>query len=72
MALKRPLPVFPFAFGTDAFLNPPYLVCVLLLIVSAFSLGASPSITNTSFIPMSVRDETRKNKFLDIRERRVC
>lgn len=72
MALKRPLLVFALAFGADAFLNPPYLVCVLLLIVSAFSLGASPSITNTSFTPMSVSDETRKNKFLDIRDHHLC
>lgn len=47
------------------FLKPPYLASVLLLIVSALILGASPSITKTSFIPMSVRDETLKNKFLD-------
>lgn len=72
MALKRPLLVVALAFGADAFLNTPYLVCVLLFIVSAFSLGASPSITKTSFTPMSVSDETRKNKFLDIRDHHLC
>ncbi|KAI3364270.1 hypothetical protein L3Q82_011075 [Scortum barcoo] len=36
--------------------------------VSALSLGASPSITKTSFTPMSVRDDTLKNKFLDTAE----
>lgn len=62
-ALKRPLLVF-LDVGTEAFLNLPYLVSVLLLIVSALSFGASPSITNTSFTPISVRDDTLKNKFL--------
>lgn len=62
--LKRPLLVF-LDLGTEAFLNPPYLVSVLLLIVSALSFGASPSITNTSFTPIRVRDDTLKNKFLN-------
>lgn len=64
-ALKRPLLVFVVDLWAEAFLNPPYLVSVLLLMVSAFSLGASPSITKTSFTPISVRDDTLKNKFLD-------
>lgn len=67
IALKRPLLVFTLHLAADAVLNPPYLVCVLLLIVSAFNLGASPSITNTSLTPIRVSDETRKNKFLDTR-----
>ncbi len=72
-ALKRPLLVFVVGFGAEAFLNfPPYLVSCLLLMVSALSLGASPSITKTSFTPMSVREDTRKNKFLDTKEQRYC
>ena len=67
-ALKRPLLVFVVDLGAEAFLNPPYLVSVLLLMVSALSFGASPSITNTSFTPMSVRDDTLKNKFLETKE----
>ena len=63
-ALKRPLLVLVVLLVAAAFLNPPYLVSVLLFIVSALSFGASPSITNTSFTPMSVRDDTLKNKFL--------
>lgn len=55
-------------FGAEAFLNPPYLVSVLFFMVSALSLGASPSITKTSFTPISVRDETLKNKFLGTKE----
>lgn len=64
-ALKRPLLVLFVDFVAGAFLNPPYLVSALLLMVSALSLGASPSITKTSFTPMSDRDDTLKNKFLD-------
>lgn len=63
-ALKRPLLVLVLLFVEEVFLKPPYLASVLLLIVSALSLGASPSITKTSFTPISVRDETLKNKFL--------
>lgn len=63
-ALKRPLLVFVVRLVAAAFLNPPNLVSVLLLMVSALSLGASPSMTKTSFIPISVRDDTLKNKFL--------
>lgn len=67
-ALKRPLLVFVVDLGAEAFLNRPYLVSVLLLMVSALSLGASPSITKTSFTPISVRDDTLKNKFLDTKQ----
>lgn len=63
-ALKRPLLVLVLLVVEEVFLKPPYLASVLLLIVSALSLGASPSTTKTSFTPMSVRDETLKNKFL--------
>lgn len=64
-ALKRPLLVFLAAGGLGAFFwNPPNLISFLLLIVSALSLGASPSMTKTSFTPISVRDDTRKNKCL--------
>lgn len=63
-ALKRPLPVLVVHLGAAAFLNPPNLFSVLLLIVSALSLGASPSMTKTSFTPIRVRDDTLKNKFL--------
>lgn len=63
-ALKRPLLVFVVRLGAAGFLEPPNLFFVLLLIVSAFSLGASPSMTKTSFTPISVRDDTLKNKFL--------
>lgn len=68
-ALKRPLLVLVEDLGAEAFLNPPYLVSVLLLMVSALSLGASPSITKISFTPMSVRDDTLKNKFLDAKKK---
>lgn len=63
-ALNRPLLVVVLLFVEEVFLKPPYLASVLLLIVSALSLGASPSITKTSFTPISVRDETLKNRFL--------
>lgn len=63
-ALKRPLVVFEATLDSNFFLNPPNLVSVLLLMVSAFILGASPSMTKTGLIPISVREETRKNRFL--------
>lgn len=63
-ALKRPLLVLVVLFVEEVFLKPPYRDSVLLLIVSALSVGASPSITKTSFTPISVKDETLKNKFL--------
>ena len=66
--LKRPLLVSVADLGAEAFLNPPYLVAALLRIVSDLSLGASPSMTKTSFTPISVRDDSRKNKFLDTKE----
>lgn len=67
-ALKRPLLVLVVHLVAAAFLFPPNLVCVLLLMVSALSFGASPSMTKTSFIPISVRDDTLKNKFLHTKE----
>ena len=67
-AIKRPLPVLlivvVFVDFEGAFSTPPKRLSVLFLMVSAFSFGASPSMTKTSLIPMSVRDETLKNKFL--------
>lgn len=62
-ALKRPLLVF-LDLRVAVFLETPNLFWFLLFMVSAFSLGASPSITKTNFTPISVRDDTRKNKFL--------
>lgn len=68
-ALKRPLLVPVLHLLVGSFLKPPYLASVLLLMVSALSLGASPSTTKISFTPISVRDDTLKNKFLDTKQR---
>lgn len=65
-ALNRPLLVFLAAagFGTLLAFRLPNLISVRLLMVSALILGASPSITNTSFTPIRVSEDTRKNRFL--------
>lgn len=60
MDLKEDLPVL----ATPCLLEAPYRISFLLLMVSAFSLGASPSMTNTSLIPIDVKKEYRKNRFL--------
>lgn len=45
-------------------LPPRNPAAVLLLMVSALTLGASPSMTNTSLTFMRRREEARKNKLL--------
>lgn len=60
--LKRDLPVWA---GLGAgFREVPNLRALLLLMVSAFICGASPSMTKISLMPINVRAETLKNKFL--------
>lgn len=65
-ALKRTLLVFlaVAGFRTLLLLLPQNLVPVLLLIVSALILGASPSITKMSLMPIRRREDARKNKLL--------
>lgn len=60
MALNKDLPVL----AAPTFFEGPYRISFLLLMVSAFNLGASPSMTNTSLIPIDVKKEIRKNRFL--------